>query len=256
MPGAGSTDYNAIFSPELREIPSTSPGSWLATGGQTLPGRSTVPNIGTLPGGGTSGKMDSGGGSYADLAGAVVPLLFSLFGGKNKAQEALTADTGKLRELSTSLFGQGKSVAGMGQAALAPVLKYFMALAGGDPSAMLEATAPERARVLDQYDTSKKAFQFGPRGGGQASATATLEASKASTLSTQAAEARRAGATALGTLGESLTGRGISAEEGALTGFESILASEERQAEETRRTQEGLGGAIGKVVTAALPFFL
>src|SRR4029450_11234953 len=81
---------------------------------------------------------------------------------------------------SSNLSSEGQDILGEGQRMLKPVLEHLMRLLGGDPEAINEAIQPEVAGVLSQYDAAKRAIsEFTPRGGGQASAVANLQAGQA-----------------------------------------------------------------------------
>jgi hypothetical protein len=234
-----------------------------APAGPPSHGTGAPPFMGLPSGGGsprTSGSpvaSDEGDGrDWGGLIEAGVPLLFSLFGPKNKEEEAAKGSAADLQGFATSLFGQGQGMTAQGQGAMAPVLKYLMAVAGGDPTALFEATQPERARVLDQYDTAKKAMEFAPRGGGRASSTLDLEARKASDLSSMTAEARRSGVRDLATVGGGLIAEGGRAQSSAANAMEHALAGFQGLSAQTAQKHAALGSSIGKTIATALPLVL
>jgi hypothetical protein len=103
-------------------------------------------------------------------------------------------------------------------------MQYLKSLTGNDPSAIMAATAPERGRVMDQYDTARKAIaQFGPRGGGQAAAFSDASFREASDLSDITAGARQGAVGQLGQLGLSATGLGLSAQQLASADLNTVL---------------------------------
>ncbi len=219
-------------------------------------------NIGFLPSGGSgvSTPQSSGGGGFgADVTGAItgaVPLLLSLFGPGNSNQALAENLTGSLAKTGASLGAQGLQTSSTGNAALAPVLQYLRAVVGGDPTALNEATQPEQKRVIDQYDTAKKALAFLPRGGGQASAVLNLEGKKASDLSNVVASARAAGVKDLGSLGEMLlnTGNQQQAQGANETATAAQLAG--KLGEDTTKSQAGLGSSIGSAIAGFAPMLL
>lgn len=224
-----------------------------------LPSFPTTSVTGSLPSGGGGIGGDGGGGfgagDAAGLAAAGIPLLFSLFGSnKNKANAEQGA--AGLTDLAKSMATSGKDLTGMGKDALSPVLSYLAKVVGGDPAALLEATAPERAKVMDQYATAKKSLAFTPRGGGQASAVANLEANKARDLSTLTSEARRSGVSTAAQLGATLTGQGTQASSAAASASEQAARLYAGLGQQDAQEHASLGASIGKFVGAALPFLL
>ena len=206
----------------------------------------TTPNSGTMPSGSSSwssfgGDPSSGGSSFdwGGLAEGASPFIASLFGGTNTDKTAL-------RDTATKELSAGKDTKAAGAGALSPVLKYLQAIAGGDPAAVMDATAPQRARILDQYDTARKAITQQPRGGGQASAALNLEGRQASDLATTAATARSEGVKELGTLGTNLTEIGAREHESGMSNAMRAFAS---LSDSTDKSNSELGSAIG----AALP---
>jgi hypothetical protein len=192
---------------------------------------------------GSSGGSGSDGGSGFDWSGlgkVAAPFVASIFGPSNPYEKD-TLDT------ANTLKGLGAADKATGSAALAPVLAYLKAIAGGDPTAIQEATAPQRAKIIDQYDTAKKAITQQPRGGGQASAALSLEGKKASDLATTASSARTAGVQQLGSLGESIFNTGAQEQ---TSGLESALKAFQGLSQDKQKTNAGFGAAIG----AALPF--
>lgn len=169
--------------------------------------------------------------------GAGVGGLLGLFtGGKKKtaadgSSVADPADTdplndilGKLNESRTAASARSGDLTGMGDDALRPVLDYFKKIMGGDPNAALEATRPERTRVIDQYDTARKMIsEFSPRGGGSNAALSSSRFDEASDLSNITALARRDAVGKSAELGTALTGLGLSAEQIASADLNTIV---------------------------------
>ncbi len=255
--------YDSLFTgPGGSTKPSTNPFAGIdftkTSALPELPRTSTVPDFTpfTPEGRSSPGVGGSGGASnksdVAGAVGAIAPLILSLFGPSNKAagQQSMSADA--LAQLAQALGYQGKALTGQGQDALDPVLKYLMDLVGADPSALAQATQPERARVLDQYDTARKALEFAPRGGGTAGATLKAGAQAASDISTITASARSKAATDLGTLGKGLVDSGTAATEGASQAFNAATSQYAREAE----AHDSKWAAVGSAVGTALPFIL
>lgn len=220
-------------------------------------------STGSLPAGGIgfgggsstpSGSWwDSNGSDVLKGAAGIAPIVASLFG-SNPYTDKRDAATNQLQQLATTLGQQGQSIAGQGQQALAPVLKYLQAVAGGDPAAINAETAPERARVLDQYDTARKAIQFSPRGGGQASATINAGAKAASDITSLTAAAHRQGVTDLGNLGKGLLDTGVTEQHNAASELNSVLQAYDKAKTERAATNTGLGSAIGSALSFAALF--
>lgn len=235
------------------------PPNFLDPSAGVLPSRQTVPFMGELPTGAPSGRMDAGGSSAAgwgDALEAGLPLLLSLLGPENKDLTAARTGAADLSKMGLDLSKAGGKLSAEGQAALAPVLRYLTAVAGGDPAALFEATAPERKRVLDQYDTAKQALGFEPRGGGRASSVMELEAQKASDLATLPAEARRAGVSELGDLGGLLASLGVQTRGQGVGATSQAAQISAMLGQQTEQRQAGLGAMIGKTLAKGLPWLL
>jgi hypothetical protein len=200
-----------------------------------------------------SDGFDWGGFGGTLLAGGI-PLIGSLFSKKIPGAEKEIAQTEKQAgELGT----EGKGLAGSGKDALGPVMKYFEALASGDPSAALAATAPQRGRVMDQYDAARRsAGQFGPRGGGNASSQLELRGKEAGQLADTTSQARSEGADKLAALGSDLTKTGISEEEASARTMASVIEPILKQQEHDQEQQNSFWGGLGKLASSALKFFL
>lgn len=216
-----------------------------------LDSTTTFPTSGSMPSGSSSWSSFGGGGSsggdgssfdWAGLGKVAAPFVASAFGPGNPYK-------GDLNTLATQAMSAGTADKAAGTSALAPVLKYLQAIVGGDPTAVMEATAPQRARIIDQYDTARKAITQQPRGGGQASGALNLEAKKASDLATTASSARSDAVKEAGSIGTSLFQTGAqeqsSARDTAMRAFQSLSQGQDKSNAE-------IGSAIG----AALPFIL
>lgn len=209
----------------------------------------------TDPGGGSGGGSSTP--NLGGVVGAAVPLLMSLFGPSNQPAANAQTNTNQLQQMAQTLFGQGKDLSSAGMGALAPVLHYLTMVAGGDPNALLQATAPQRSMLIDQYDTAKKNIAtFAPRGGGVTSGMVDLENKKATGLATQAADARTSGVNALGTLGTTLSGQGAQTEAAANVDMNAVIQQEEQQDARQDNLMASLGASLGKFAVAALPYLM
>lgn len=198
--------------------------------------------------GGLFGKLFGGGGGGKDDK-------------DRKLDRQLAPYLSDLNASSTSLRAQGDELSGMGNEALQPLLQYFQALVGGDPNALMAATQPERARVIDQYDTARKSIgEFGGRGGGANRAMADSQFSQANTLSNITAFARRDAAGQLGSVSTTLQGLGLSADQLASHDLNTIINTllNKEGIDTQRRGQnaalagglaEGMGTLLGLLLT-------
>lgn len=206
-----------------------------------------------LPGGsGSSLDTSSGGFDWSKIGQGLLPLGLSMLAPKsrdiNPEVNAIESGAGDLKKTGADLLSGGKS-------AMSTALKYFQGLVSGDPSAILSATAPDRARVMDQYDASRKAItSFSPRGGGAASSMNENRTKEASDLSTITSSARSNAATELGRLGASQEQAGISAEEQSINALVQtlgpLLAQEQSSKQDTSAMFSGIGNLIGAAMFA------
>lgn len=213
-----------------------------------LPSRSTTSNIGWLPGG-ASGSDLSGGFDWGSLAKTGLGLLPSLFAGGGASIEP---DIRKIQGNANDQLTAGKDLAGKGSTDLGPVLEYFKNLVSGNPNDVLAATAPDRRRVIDQYDTARRSSaQFTPRGGGDASSQNASRASEAGDIASLTASARSNAANSLGQLGESERNAGLTQEQTAQQTLASVLGPlfQQQQAD-----QKSLIGTFTGLATMIAPF--
>lgn len=210
------------------------------------------------PSGSQISNDDSGGGGFDwGKVGALAPgiggVLGAIFGSKNT--DNVTPQINKVNANATALTGQGNALYATGSDALAPALSYFKQLAGGDASAALAATAPQRGRVMDQYDAARKsAGQFGPRGGGTASTQLSTRAAEAGQLADTTSSARADAAKELGSLGSDVTKSGLSAEETANQQMASVLQPLLEQQKQKAESSGGFWKGLGDLAGAALSF--
>lgn len=111
-----------------------------------------------------------------------------------------------------------------GNALLDPASDYLKAILSGDRQETLQATMPERRRVIDQYSAAKKAIaEFSPRSGGQAGAGLKLQAQEASDLAGIVPQARQSAVQQAVSAGTALQGLGLSAESLASGDLSAVL---------------------------------
>ena len=200
--------------------------------------------------------------------GAGIGGLIGLFKGGDDKEDKPKFDSdqtaidtiGRLNKQADLVNQKGAQFDAMSTEALAPVLNYFKAIASGDPGALMQATMPERGRVIDQYDAARKSASISmPRSGGATSALLNSYVSEANQLSDITAGARKEGMTALGNLGVTTAGLSLSADQLASADMDSIIRAVfgERQLENERRGQNmalwgDVGTAAGSIIGAIL----
>lgn len=207
---------------------------------------SFVPGIGTGVGAGV---------------GALAGLLFGR-GGKKKEddQEEEQPFLDSIKGVSERLKGTGQQLTGMSSEALAPVLEQLRNVLSSDPGAVMDATRQERGRVIDQYDTARRAIsQFGPRGGGTTSALAESRFAQAESLADVTSAARRDAIGSAAQLGTSLAGLGLSAAQLESADLNmivnAILARQELQLQQRGQNLAvagDVGETIGSIIGAIL----
>ena len=112
----------------------------------------------------------------------------------------------------------------LGQAVTTPAVKYLTDVLSSNPAAVLDATRQERGRVIDQYDTARRAIaNFGPRGGGTTSTLAESRFDQAESLADITSSARRDAVSAAGDLGTRLTALGLSADQLASADINAVI---------------------------------
>lgn len=158
----------------------------------------------------------------------------------------LKGDAASARDLSKSIGIQGLDLLG-------PASDYLKAILSGDRTAVMQATAPERRRVIDQYSAAKKAIaEFTPRGGGQAGSMNALQAQEAGDLSTIGSGARtKAIDTATGT-GTQLEGLGLSAKALASGDLGQILQALTAKEGQNAQSAAAFGQGVGQLLPLLL----
>lgn len=182
---------------------------------------SIIPGIGNLGGaliGGIAGGLFSHGakkaGSGSTTTGTTNP---------DGTIDAITKTIGGRADANTK---RADALATEGDDALGQVTNYFKQLTSGDPAAIQQATMPQRARVIDQYDTARDAIaKFGGRSGGATSASAMSRISEADKISDITAGAQSEGADKLAQIGLGTDQLALSHEQLASTDLNSIIAA-------------------------------
>ncbi len=259
-PGSPATPTRPSVSTQyLPQLPGAPPGGGFDRPLTPLPLAENLPAIQTaptstgtiagLPGLPQGGRGDGSPVNWGSLAGIAAPFLIALLG-SNPYKGLTTNAAGQLATLAKQLGGEGHQIAGQGLETLGPVLQYLTALAGGDPQALANATQPERARVLDQYDSARKALQFLPRGGGQAGAVMQAGSKAAGDIGSLTADARRSAVGTLGTLGKGLLEEGLTEERYATDALTQVINAYLALSQNQSSQLAGLGRAVG----TALPY--
>lgn len=179
------------------------------------------------------------------LTGAsFLPALFGA-GGNDDLDKAL----GQLEKDTAANKAKAAQVEGEGSALMAPVSKYLGDITKGDRQSIMQATMPERRRVIDQYDTAKRAIsEFAPRGGGLAGTMAQVNAQEASDLSTIGAQARKEGMGQAADLGMAIRNLAIPREQLASMNLNQLIDALTHQDDQSHETMMGLGESLGTVI--------
>lgn len=201
---------------------------------------SFIPGVGTLLGAGIGG-----------LGG------FLFGGGDDKPKENPEDQYTKMLQQSSEQMRQRAGQLGdQGDSAITPVLSQLRSLLSANPADLMDATRPERGRIIDQYDTARRAIAtFSPRGGGVASTAAQSQFDQAESLADVTSTAKRDAVGQLSGLGVSLTGLGLSADQLASadlnTVINSILTREGLDVQKRGQSMEmwgGIGEAAGTIL--------
>lgn len=208
--------------------------------------------------------------SLALSAPAFASGAFDLFGGGGggtpshggtPAGPDLNTLLNQVSQQKNAATAQGNQYKSLSADTLQPVLEYFRKLTSNDPNATLAATAPDRARVIDQYDTARQAIaQFTPRGGGQNAALATSRFSQADEMSNLASTARTTAMGQSSQLGQFLASLGLSEEQIASGDLSTIINAvlQQKGMDVTQHGQnlqalgsagEGIGTLLGLLLT-------
>ncbi len=177
----------------------------------------------------------------AGLGGAsLLPMLFG--GGDDGVERSIT----QLEKATKTSQDKSAKFEEEGADILGPVSKYLKDVTGGSRQALLGATAPERQRIIDQYDTAKRSIaEFAPRGGGQASAMAHVLTREASDLATTTANARTQGFAAAATLGTTLRQLGVTEDQIASGNLSTLIQAALAKSAQDQQGGFNLGSALG-----------
>lgn len=210
---------------------------------------SWYPNVSAGDNGPAKGESGSGLDWGSLAATGISGGLAALFGsGDSGASQSIQ----NIKSGAASLQTAGQKDSATGEDALAKPLSYFKGLLGNRED-LLSATAPDRARVMDQYDAARKSSaQFTPRGGGQASASVAGRNQEAGDLATVGQKARGDAATALSSLGINEKQVGASEQEAAINEMATALQAQMKLDDEKGSGLSGLFGGIGNFIGAAL----
>lgn len=181
-------------------------------------------------------------------------------GGDKDKNDPLAGPLSQLGEASQQNRQDAQAFKGMGAEAIGPALQYLKALAGENPSALMDATRGERGRVIDQYDTARRSIaSFGPRGGGSASAIAEGRMAEGSQLADITSSKKSEAVKLLSAIGPQLAGLGLNAEQLASqdlsTVIDMILRKQGFDVERRGQNMQalaGIGEAAGMIAAAKM----
>lgn len=173
-------------------------------------------------------------------AGAVLP---ALFGSGGADYSGILKDLGNV---NTQQEASATTADRNSQDLFAQVLPYLKAVTSGDRQAILNATMPERRRVIDQYSTAKKALaEFSPRSGGQAAAMADQATKEAGDLSLIGANARTQGMQDATNLGVNFAGQAQQGRAAVASNLNAMAQITSLQAQQRAQAAGGWGNALG-----------
>jgi hypothetical protein len=195
-------------------------------------------------GGGFGGFGNFTAKNWLGLGAAGAGLLPMLFGSGN--DQAINSAIGNLKTQASQATDLGKQFGAQSSELFQPVAQYLKNVTSGDRQSVLQATMPERRRVIDQYSTAKQAIaQFTPRSGGQAAAGATLQGKEASDLADTTAQARQQAFGQEGNLAQAAATLGISEQQLAGGDLNAVLNALSTQQQRHAEAAGGLGSALG-----------
>ena len=182
------------------------------------------------------------------LGGAsMLPMLFA--GDGDSTDDPLKA----LRSSADRAAGMSKEFSAQGADLMGPATDYLKKLISGDRSDLMQATMPERRRVIDQYSSAKRAIaEFTPRGGGQASAMMGLQAQQAGDLAGLGAGARKDATSAALGAGTQLKGMGLSAESLASNDLSALIQAITQKNQGNQSNWAAVGSAVGTMLPLLL----
>ncbi len=155
-----------------------------------------------------------------------------LFGGGDDDPEGFSKDNPEhqfrnlLRLNAGNLRRDATGTKRTGQAVTTPAVNYLTDILSSNPAAVMDATRQERGRVIDQYDTARRAIaNFGPRGGGTTSTLAESRFQQAESLADITSTARRDAVSQAGELGTRLTALGLTADQLASADISAVISA-------------------------------
>ena len=163
-------------------------------------------------------------GGWSIPAGAAVGGLLGGKGGDDDDGQPEDPYKAALVKSSANLRTQAGELGDTSAQAMVPALRYLKDLVSQNPADQLNATRGERRRVIDQYDTARRAIaQFSPRGGGMTSVSAQSRFDQAESLADVTSSAQRDAIGQLTSLGVSTAGLALSAEQLASSDLNTVI---------------------------------
>lgn len=182
----------------------------------------------------------------------------SLFGGSSDRERAgeqkITDLTDQQQALGKRIGqGAGKDLKFAEKKALKPALNFFRTLLSGDRGAITELLSPELRQVRDNEQQQLNSIaQFGPRGGGMASAVNNVQNQTRGQIADLFQKTRPGAATALEGIASEYANIGLGRYGLEQQGLNSSLGGLEFLNEMERRRQEQKGAGIGSLIGGAL----
>lgn len=180
-------------------------------------------------------------------AGIALPMMFGGGGGGD-----LSGSLAQLNKSAAASTDLSKSLNTNAQDLFKSVLPYLRDIMSGNQQSVLQATMPERRKVMDQYDAARKSIaEFSPRSGGTASAMNEMRGNEASDLAGIAGQARQ---NALGTsasLGSNMQQLGLNAQGQAANTYGNIASIQQAEAQRKAQEMAGFGQAAGSLLALA-----
>lgn len=229
--------------------------TWPTFGGDTelkwdLPSRPLGQNYGSMPSGGSGSPADGSGRSgrninWGLLAGAGATGLAAAFA---PSAQSTTPVTNRIQGEAANLQQTGAGLTQAGTADMASIMSYFRKLASGDPGAVLQATQPERSRVIDQFDAARKTIAMNtPKGGGQAGAINESRFKEAEALSNTTSTARREGAATMAGLAQHELDAGLATQSEATRQLATVLQPMLQQSQDDSASTWQTVGSIAAI---------
>lgn len=157
-------------------------------------------------------------------------------------------DISNLGQFSLDVSGESR---GKASQALDPSLKFLTQILSGNKNLMAEATAPENATILSQYDTARRQIrELAPRGGNKGQAIAESYFQQAGDMTKVIENLRGNAAQTLASIGLDLSK--LSDEELAMgiQQFQTLLSGAISQSNSTKELWGSIGGGVGTLLGA------